>query len=49
MVSCDPVRGARGQVTSAGNLTFARLDVIEINNMTYNMTSLEDAMSSELN
>ena len=34
---------------SNGDLTFARLDVIEINNMTSNMTSLEAAMSPELN
>src|SRR6202165_5035716 len=31
-----------------GELTFARPNVIEINNMTSNMTSLEAAMSPEL-
>lgn len=33
----------------AGELTFVRLNVPEINNMTSNMTSLEPAMSPELN
>ena len=34
---------------TAGELTFARLNVSEINNMTSNMTPLEAAMSPELN
>lgn len=34
---------------SAGELTFAHLNVPEINNMTSNMTSLGAAMSPELN
>ena len=34
---------------TAGELTFARLNVPEINSMTSNMTSLEAAMSPELN
>jgi hypothetical protein len=33
----------------ASELALARLNVIEINNMTSNMTSLEAAMSPELN
>jgi hypothetical protein len=33
----------------AGELTLARLNVIETNNMTSNMTSLEAAMSPEPN
>jgi hypothetical protein len=33
----------------ASELTLARRNVIEINNMTSNMTSLEAAMSPELN
>jgi len=34
---------------TAGELTLARRNVIEINNMTSNMTTLEAAMSPELN
>ena len=34
---------------SASELTLAHLNVIEINNMTSNMTSLEAAMTPELN
>jgi hypothetical protein len=34
---------------NASELAFARRNVIEINNMTPNMTSLEAAMSPELN